>query len=90
LKWTEENSANSFHFGALKSSQSMQQVLKNEFLLNKLMMVLPLDVAKNIYAAAIDSSPPYRYVIATPLMHFLSFLLRYLPTYLADRLSLNL
>lgn len=68
----------------------MQMVLKNEALLNYLMMVSPETVANYIYVAAIDRNPPYRYIVATPLMHFLSFLLRNLPTYLADRLSLNL
>ena len=68
----------------------MQQVLKNENLLNQLMMVQPRTVAECIYVAAIDASPPTRYVIATPLMHLLSVLLRFLPTYFADRLSLNL
>lgn len=68
----------------------MQMVLKNETLLNFLMMVSPQLVANYIYIASIDTNPPYRYIIATPLMHVLSFLLRYLPTFLADRLSLHL
>jgi hypothetical protein len=68
----------------------MQQVLKNESLLNFLMMVSPQCVARSIYVAAVDPFPSYRYVVATPLMHVLSFLLRFLPTCLADRLALNL
>ena len=68
----------------------MQRVLKNESLLNYLMMVSPETVADYIYAASIDKSPPYRYVVATLLMHFLFFLLKFLPTFLADRLSLYL
>lgn len=68
----------------------MQRVLQNESLLNLLMMVTPQSVAKYIYVASIDPYPQYRYVVATPVMHILAALLRFLPTYLADRLSLNL
>jgi hypothetical protein len=89
-QWVDNNPSHPFSSGAMISSQSMQQVLKNEALLHYLMMVSPLCVAKYIYVASVDPFPRYRYVVATPLMHLLSLLLRVLPTFLADRLALNL
>jgi hypothetical protein len=68
----------------------MQQAMAWESLTNALMMVTPQSVAEVIYVACLDPFPRYRYLVATPLMHFLFALLKFLPTCLADRLSLNL
>ena len=68
----------------------MQQAMRWEGLTNALMMVTPQSVAEVIYVASLDPFPCSRYLIATPLMHFLFALLKFLPTRLADYLSLNL